>query len=258
MLGVWADTRRFGEDGEMRIRPSFAEIPLRYPRMVDAMSSSWQSYMERHLSDPEAMAVFSTLWGYYGLPPSRLNAATFILPWVSYHYFGAWYPKGRSAAVSGALEEFLVSRGGRVHYGQTVDRIEIEDGRAVAVGTERGLRIEADAVISNANPRDTVRFAGLDSFDEEYHKQVTDPPISASNLVLYLGLGCSPAELEWPRHEHFVVDSYDIDADFDAAMAGRFDDAGMVISHYSHADAGAAPEGSSVLVAMTLASWESS
>ncbi len=256
MLGVWADTRRFGEDGELGARPQYAEIPVRYPRMVDAMSTSWEEYMGRHLEDPEAMAVVSTLWGYFGLPPSRLNAATFILPWVSYHFFGAWYPRGRSAAVSRALEEYLTEHGGRVLYGQTVDRIEVEDGQAVAVSTERGLRVEAAAVVSNANPHDTVRFAGAGSFPEEYRKQVEDPPVSASNLVVYLGIDRPPSDLGWPRHEHFQIETYDLDADFDAAMDGRFGEAGMVISHYTHLDTGAAPPGSSVLVAMTLASWD--
>ncbi len=255
MIGAWSDTRRFGIDGDQGSRPPFAEIPVRYPRMVDAMSTSWESYMARHLTDPEAMAVFSTLWGYFGLPPSRLNAATFLLPWVSYHFFGAWYPKGRSMALSRALEADLTEHGGSIRYRQTVDHIELSDGSAVAVSTERGLRIEAGAVISNANPSDTITFAGLDAFPEEYVKRVVDPPVSASNLVAYFGIERPPRDLDWSHHEHFVIDTYDLDADYDAAMEGRFADAGMVVSHYTETDPGSAPDGSSVVVAMTLAPW---
>ena len=256
MLGVYLDTRRFAADADLGKRPPMHEVPARYPRMVDAMSTSWEQYLVRHLDDPRARAVFSTLWGYYGLPPSRLNAATFILPWVSYHWFGAWYPEGRSMAISRALEDFLVAHGGEIRYRHTVEHIEITDGLATAVETHRGLRVEAAAAVSNANPRDTIAFAGSDAFPDEYVKQAVDPVPAVSNLVVYLGVEGDLEAAGWPHHEHFLCDTYDLEADFENARQGRFDQAGMVISNYSKVDGTAAPPGSSALVAMTLATWD--
>ncbi len=256
MVGAFSDTRRFQADGEAGMRPAFAEVPIRYPRMVEAMSTSWEHYLGRFIDDPKARAVFSTLWGYYGMPPSRLNAAVFVLPWVSYHFFGAYYPLGRSMAMSRALEEYLVDHGGEVRYRQTVEDIEIEDGRAVAVSTTKGLRVTADAVVSNANPRDTVTFVGLDNLDDDYLKQVTDPIPSLSNLVAYLGVEGDLREAGWPHHEHFVFETYDLEDEYRNAIEGRFSEAGMVLSNYSAVDPEAAPAGSTALVAMTLAHWD--
>ncbi|MFN8413381.1 MAG: hypothetical protein U0Z26_13420 [Anaerolineales bacterium] len=47
--------------------------------------------------------------------------------------------------------------GGEIRYKQTVNKIEIKDGRAVAVETEKRLRVEADVIISNANSRYTAQ-----------------------------------------------------------------------------------------------------
>jgi prolycopene isomerase len=256
MVGAFAETRRFQEDGELGIRPGFSDIPARYPRMVEAMATSWEQYLGRFVDDPKARAVFSTLWGYYGMPPSRLNAATFVLPWVSYHFFGAYYPLGRSMAISRALEDYLLEHGGEIRYRQTVDHIEVSDGLAVAVSTEQGLRVETDAVVSNANPRDTITFIGLDNLEDDYIKAVTDPIPSLSNLVAYLGVEGDLQEAGWPHHEHFVFETYDLEEDYRNAMEGRFADTGMVVSHYSTVDSEAAPLGSSALVAMTLAPWD--
>lgn len=75
------------------------------------------------------------------------NAATFILPWASYHLVGAYYPEGGSMAMSRALEQTIKNHGGQVRYRQTVNCIEVRNGVAVAVETDKGLRVEADVVI---------------------------------------------------------------------------------------------------------------
>ena len=257
MTKVYWEVRRFGSDGLLDRRPPMAQMPATYPHMLDAMGQSWGDFMGRHLTDPALRAVFTTLWGYYGLPPSRLNAATFILPWVSYHLFGAYYPTGGSMAMSRAIEQTIVANGGEIRYRQTVDHIALHEGKAVAVTTDKGLRVQADVVVSNANPRDTMlRFVGEEHLPPEYAAKIQQDKPALSNLVLYLGLERDLAAEGWTDHELFVADTYDIEADYQAVLDGAFEQAGMVITNYSVSDPGCTPAGNTVLVAMTLAPWE--
>ncbi|MCB0046231.1 MAG: NAD(P)/FAD-dependent oxidoreductase [Caldilineaceae bacterium] len=257
MQQVYWDVQRFSIDGEMKRRPPMAGIPAAYSHMISAMGQSWGEFMDAYIADPQLRGVFSTLWGYYGLPPSRLNASTFILPWVSYHLFGAYYPEGGSMAMSRALEQTILAHGGEIRYRQTVNRIEIRDGKAVAVETEQGLRITADAVVSNANPKDVMlKFVGKEHLPSEYGEKIAGDAPAVSNLVLYLGLDRDIRAEGWPYHELFVAEDYDIEGDYAAVMAGDFDRAGMVITNYTESDPGCAPDGGSVLVAMTLAPWD--
>ncbi len=259
MLTVFFEVRRFMVDGELGIRPSMAQMPARYPHMLTAMSQTWAEFMGQYIHDPELQGVFTTLWAYYGLPPERLSAATFIFPWVSYHLFGAYYPEGGSMALSRALETTIQKYGGEVRYKQTVTKIEIEDGQATAVLTDKGLRAEADLVISNANPPDTMlKFVGREHLPERYVAKVEDAlqKPALSNLVVYLGLERDLLAEGWPYHELFLAETYEAAEDYENMVNGRFHKAGLVISHYDQADPGCAPAGGSVITLTALADWD--
>ena len=259
MIEVLYETRRYIADGQLGRRPPLEEIPAKYPRMLAAMTQSWGDFMTQHLHDSQLQAVFSTLWPYGGLPPSTLSAAIFIFPVMSFHLFGAYYPEGGSQAVNRALEKTIKAYGGEIRYRQTVNHIEIRDGMAVAVETEKGLRVEADIIISNANPPDTMlKFVGREHLPEGYVRKVErarDKP-AISSLVVYLGLERDLLAEGWPHHALFIMDNYDHEVNYQAVMAGRFKDSGLVIIHHNHADPTCAPEGCSVISIMTLAPWD--
>ncbi len=256
MLETFWQVRRFGAEGELGIRPPVEQMPVEYPKMLAAMSISWDEYMSQFIQDAELKAVFSTLWGYYGLPPEKLNAAIFIFPWGSYHLTGAYFPQGGSMAISRALEATLKKFGGEIRYRQTVSRIEVKDGRAAAVETEKGLRVEADVVISNANAPDTLlKFVGREQLPAEYVQKVEAGKPSMSNLVLYLGLDCDLRAEGWTHHEMFWSDGYNITEDFEASLKGNFEKTGIGITYYDLTDPGCAPEGGSILNILSLADW---
>ncbi|MBK8618231.1 MAG: NAD(P)/FAD-dependent oxidoreductase [Anaerolineales bacterium] len=256
MVETYWQVRRFGAEGDAGIRPPLEKMPALYPKMLSAMSISWDEYMNQFIQDVELKAVFSTLWGYYGLPPEKLNAAIFIFPWVSYHLVGAYYPEGGSMAMSRALEATFKKFGGEIRYKQTVNKIEVKDGRAVAVETEKGLRVEADVIISNANSPDTLlKFVGREHLPVDYVRGIEEAKPSISNFVLYLGLDRNLRSEGWTNHEVFIAEGYDFNKDYQAAMDGNFDRTAVSITCYDIADPDCAPEGGSVLNIFSLADW---
>lgn len=258
LLETFWQVRRFGAEGEAGIRPPVNQLPVEYPKMLAAISMSWDEYMSQFIQDAELKAVFSTLWGYYGLPPEKLNAATFIFPWGSYHLSGAYFPQGGSMAISRALEATLKKFGGEIRYRQTVNKIEVRDGRAVAVETEKGLRVEADVIVSNANAPDTLlKFIGREHLPADYVKRIEADKPSISNLVIYLGLDCDLRAEGWHHHEMFWSDGYDLNADYEASKKGDFDKTGIGLTYYDLSDPGCAPEGGSILNILSLADWNS-
>lgn len=256
MVETYWQVRRFGAEGDAGIRPPLEKMPSLYPKMLSTMSISWDEYMSQFIQDAELKAVFSTLWGYYGLPPEKLNAAIFIFPWVSYHLVGAYYPEGGSMAMSRALESTLKKYGGEIRYKETVNRIEVRNGRAVAVETEKGLRVEADVVISNANSPDTLlKFVGREHLPAEYVQKIEEGKPSISNFVLYLGLDRNLRSEGWTNHELFVAEDYDFNKGYQAALDGDFARTAISITNYDIADPECAPEGGSVLNIFSLADW---
>jgi prolycopene isomerase len=240
------------------IRPPLEKMPALYPNMMSAMTISLDEYMSKFLQDSELKTAFTTLWGYYGLPPEKLTAAIFIFPWVSFHLMGAYYPEGGSMAMSRALEATVKKFGGEIRYKQTVNKIEIKNRRAVAVETEKGLRVEADVIISNANSPDTLlKFVGREHLPADYVRGIEEAKPSISNFVLYLGLDRDLQAEGFTDHEIFLRDDYDSNASYQAAMNGDFARTGLSITNYNIADRGSAPEGGTVLNIFSLADWNS-
>ncbi len=257
MIEIYFQVRRFGADGEIGQRPPMEQMPAVYPKMLSAMSQSWDEFISQFTQDKQLKTVLSTLWGYYGLPPAQLSAATYIFPWVSYHLYGAYYPEGGSMAMSRAIEKTIKENGGEIRYHQTVNKIEIQNGRAIAVETEKGLRVEADVIISNANSPDTLlKFVGRENLPQQYADQVESAAPSISNFVVYLGLDRNLKSEGWKHHELFVSEGYDIDADYQAALDGKFNATAIAITNYDQVDASCSPETGSVLSIFSLADWK--
>jgi len=252
---VAGDMGRYLKDRKAGIESSPMEMMQRYPDMAMAFAQNWQAFMDRFIGDQRLRAVVSSLWGYLGLPPSEISAGLFALVLASYHSSGAWYPRGGSQAMSRAMVDEITERGGEVLFRNTVTKIDIDDGRAVAVETDRGLRVETDLVISNASPAATVGMAGREHFDDSLLASIDRDTPALSNLVVYLAVDRDLAAEGWDYHEFFLSNGYDLEADYAAMMDGDFSKAGLVIANYTEADPGCAPEGKSVIVIVSLAPW---
>ncbi|MCP4249797.1 MAG: hypothetical protein GY778_22365, partial [bacterium] len=156
--------------------------------MSTAFTQNWADFLASHVTDAQLQAALSALWGYFGLPPSRMSAGLFAAALSSYHLNGGYYPIGGSMALSRALEDVIVQEGGSILYRNTVTSMDINDGRIRAVSTHRGDDYQADIFISTASPRDTIGFVGAEHFGDAYVEQMASDEPALSNLVVYLGV----------------------------------------------------------------------
>lgn len=108
-------------------------------------------------------------------------------------------PKGGMGAVGEALAAAVVAAGGEVRIAAPVERVLVENGRAVGVGLVGGEEIRADVVISNADPKRTLLdLVGPDHLDTGVMRRVrnlrTNGVTAKVNLALdglpdFAGLG---------------------------------------------------------------------
>jgi all-trans-retinol 13,14-reductase len=128
------------------------------------------------VSDPKLRAVLLGQNGDYGLPPSQVSALLHL--GLAAHYFrGAFYPKGGGQIIADRLAARIESLGGRICLRHTIEKILIEDGRAVGVqiaarDEEPVSQVYADVVLSNADFKRTL----LDLVGPEHlAERVADP-----------------------------------------------------------------------------------
>ncbi len=68
----------------------------------------------------------------------------------------ASFPRGGMGAVTQAMAAAATQAGAEIRTGADVEKIQVKDGRATGVVLGGGETIEADAVVSNADPRRTL------------------------------------------------------------------------------------------------------
>ncbi len=253
---VGHDVARFTTDRRSGVRVDMGQMLERYPDMATAFASPWSTFISEYIESVQARALVTTLWGYLGLPPSKLSAGQFALTLLSYHTAGAWYPTGGSGAMSFAIMEAIVEAGGDVRLRNTVTSIVPEGPDRVTVTTNSGLVVEAKAVVSNASPRSTAGLLPEGVVTREWLGEIERDRPALSTMTVHLGVAADLAAGGWNHHEYFAMSGYDFDVEYEAILAGDFTNVGMIVSNYSVVDPRCAPEGKSVIVLTVLAPWD--
>jgi all-trans-retinol 13,14-reductase len=127
MKGLRQDIARFSSE---RGNVEMSRFPAEYPHLFRYSGSTWGEIVDAKLHDTKLKAIISSLWVYYGLPPSKLASVYYAVPTYSYLTGGGFYPRGRSQTISNALSSFIEARGGKVLLESRVDKILVKGDSA--------------------------------------------------------------------------------------------------------------------------------
>ncbi|WKB55284.1 phytoene desaturase family protein [Eleftheria terrae] len=110
------------------------------------------------------------------------------------HKNNAGFPQGGSLALARSVEARYKSLGGRVHYRARVEKVLVEDGRAVGVELKNGTRHYADYVVSACDGHTTIykmlqgRYVN-DTVEKLYKDLLLRPDILYPGVVsVFLGV----------------------------------------------------------------------
>ena len=145
------------------------------------------------------------MFGVYDFPVLLLMTT---LGWM--HNQDAGYPIGGSLAFARAIERRYLDLGGEIHYRSRVEKILVENDRAVGVRLADGTEHQADVVISAADGRATI----FDMLDGKYLSQrirgyYDELPIFQPIVQVSLGiardLSDEPPSVSFPLTEPITV-----------------------------------------------------
>jgi len=181
-------------------------------------SPTTRAVLERTIRAPLLRTVLTAQWGDFGLSPSDSPFCLHAL--IADHYFrGAWYPEGGSATLARAATAEIEAAGGAVLVRHRVERIVVEDGRAVGVeavtrraGQDQRLTLQAPVIISDAGAYNTFAHLLPPELGAPLAQRLAPfvPPLSA--VQVFLGLHDSPALLGLNGGNIWFFDGYDHDA----------------------------------------------
>lgn len=91
------------------------------------------------------------------------------------HESGAKHPRGGSGMLTQAMKNLIEAYGGEVKVNHPIQKILIENGKAIGVRTEEGKEFTAGIIVSNAHIQTTMlKMVGRDHLDDSMFKKVKD------------------------------------------------------------------------------------
>ena len=160
------------------------------------------SNMSAYFEHPRLKTAFTFQDVYMGLSPFEAPATFSMMPYTELAH-GVWYPKGGMYQVVETLMTLARNAGVEFIFDTTVQRIDINGTRARGVILEDGHRLEADAVLANAD----LPYVYQDLLPEDGRaERLARKRFSCSVISFFWGLNKRYEKLS--AHTLFLADDY--------------------------------------------------
>ena len=255
MKGVAGDINKISA---ARGKVDMSKFPFEFPYLYKSSSKTWGEMIDARIKNPKLKAVISTLWGYYGLPPSKLASIYYALPTIGYLQEGGYYPKGKSQIISNALVKFIEGQGGMVKLKSGVEKILVKEQTAYGVKTTDGKEYQGKVVISNANAYDTFhKMLDEGEYLKDYLTKMENFSVSFSSFQIFLGLKNDLiGKLGIKDTEIFYETGYDPEEGYRSALNADVENSGFGLTLYDNLYPGYSPEGKNTLNILVLQGYD--
>ena len=176
-------------------------FPRKHPMAARWMDRPFGELVASHVAHESARRLINALTGYISDGRETLSCADMV-PLFGYYFNGGYYPVGGSQHLADVLVEAIKARGGAVHLKSRVAKILVEGGRAVGLKLADGRRIDARAVISNADPKRTfLELLEPGELPRAFRARLAAAEPAPSAFMVHLGVDYIP-EGRPARHIH--------------------------------------------------------
>lgn len=225
-------------------------LPFQSPLLLRYMNATVAQVMDQSLSEPRARSAMASLWGYLGLPPSRLSFLMWAGMMALYVDDGAFAVRGSIQRLVDAIAAGMVKQGAELLLNCRVARIRVADRRVQGVELEGGQVLRAPVVISTAEAPATFRTL-LDpaQVPAGYLSRLDrlEPCASAASLCLATDLDLGALGF---CHENMIAQDWDMEKVWQRGQAG--DVAGFGLTASTVDDPTLAPCGHHLISATVL------
>lgn len=178
----------------------------KHDRLEPLVNLSLHDVLEREFKDPKLRLLLSADCAHWGSRPSRTSFVFDSMLRLSY-FLGNYYPEGGSQAFADDLALIVQQAGGDILMRSMVERIVVEDGRAVGVDIATGLgnarhivRVSAGHIVSNADMKLTMeKLLGPAVLGEAMIRQVGAMRPTSPCFLVHLGLRDIPLSSLEPK-----------------------------------------------------------
>ena len=231
-------------------------FPFQYRKMWNVRNKTLADLMNDYVKNSELQDVLAALWGYYGLPPTRLSGFYYANATGGYLRNGSYYIRQRSQHLSDAIADVIEENGGKILYDTAVDRILVEKGTVQGVGLLGGETLPARAVVSNASALATFgEMVPPEAVPQDYLKKLQGYKPSISSFVVWLGLNRDISD-KTGAFSTFVSSGLSPEQDYQTKMNGEIENGSYGVAIYDNIFKGYSAPGTSTLQLIFLCGYE--
>ncbi|MCP5173965.1 MAG: NAD(P)/FAD-dependent oxidoreductase [Moraxellaceae bacterium] len=199
-----------------RVQPEYFNRPTR-------------QVLEELTSNQTLIAYLTGQWGDNGMMPAESSFMIHAL--IAKHYmYGGYYPVGGASRMAETIIPQIQKTGGEVFTYAAVERILLENGKAVGVAMKDGTEVRSPIVISNAGvfntfnrllPKEVSDYTG-------YSQKLNTVKPSMASLCLYIGIKDSAKNLNLPKTNFWIYPNENYEQSIKSFLADANSDIPMV------------------------------
>jgi phytoene desaturase len=178
-----------------------------FPLLSQYRDKTYRDLLDEWVSDPLLKALLSIRSSYALLPPEEISVAGMACIEMSYFLHGVSCVQGRVEELPVKMGEALQAMGGRILSSREVDRVRMEEKKAMGVHLKDGQELTARVVISNIDAYTTfVSLVAEEELPSRFRAKLRGLRPSLSYFILYLGIEGELDEFSTSNHEVFFSD----------------------------------------------------
>lgn len=255
MIGIYTEAESYGRKSAVVKNLTRIFFPLLFPKMWKVRTQTLADMLNTHVSSPEARDLLAFLWGYYGLPPSRLSGFYYAVATGGYLVNGSYYIKDRSQRLSTTLADAVQAAGGSLLYETAAEKVILKNGAVAGVVVAGGRELPARAVVSNASALTLfTKMLPAGSVSPGYLKKIRSYRPSISSFIVWLGLN-RPLRGTIPGYSTALGSYGTPEEAYERALQGDIENAGYSITLYDNLYEGYSAAGTSTLTIVSLCGY---
>lgn len=222
----------------------FAEVKILKALFKLDIFSSISKEIKKKFKHPRLIQLLEFPVLFLGAKPSDTPALYSLMNYADLR-LGTWYPMGGMHMVAKGMAAVAEEQGAELKYNEHVERIVVENGKAVAVETSNG-RYPCDVVVSGGDYHHTDQQLLEQPYRNYSEKYWNSRVMAPSSLLFYLGVN---KHIEKLLHHNLIFDE-----PFDQHAEEIYDRPQwptrplLYVSCAGRKDPGVAPEGGDNLV----------
>lgn len=157
---------------------------------VQYAEKTTSEFIKNYFTDSELINFVTAVGNYTTLSIKDQSFFTFANIWAAHHLGeGMSLINGGTKVLVDTLVEYIDSNNGQVVISKDVDRIIIENGRAIGVCTKEGEQIRAKVVVSTVSNEETYfKLVGSEYLKPEFVNKIKKQTQSGALFQLFLGI----------------------------------------------------------------------